>query len=376
MIKANLKELLEKMAHRWAVVLFSLLLFGLVLGAAFSLFSYFRGGNAATSTASGRHNLGFRVFYLENRMFPTNPVPPNLDFLMSYTDFIEIDSGFTASFSEETDIHYSYSAEKRFIIRPMGAEAHRFVFEEVFPMSQASGRLQADRLYFPAENNGGPGGIYTIFPKKHIETYFNFVEDQARQMEAENVVAPGLRGFSAELLINFTYTIYAPGLGLNETITNGYRLQLTTEVYYFAATGLSNFEWQSDLAIQEAGITLPTVILFVVAFALSLFGLLYNIRGQRADPNTGRREANNILRKYPLEIVIYDKPTDLTRHEPRNVQDFGELLKLAINLNKHIMCYRDDKHTEFAVIVDEYACMYMIDYESADTRTPILMNGE
>jgi len=151
---------------------------------------------------------------------------------------------------------------------------------------------------------------------------------------------------------------------LNEALTYGYRLSLSTEVYSFVLTGIPNFEWENDPAARNE-ITLPMIMLFVVLFASSVFGLLYSIKMLKADPNQYRREANNILSKYSYEIVIYNKPVDLTSYAPMIVQEFSELLKLAINLNKHIMCYRDEVHTEFVVIVDGYACLYMINFDGS-----------
>ena len=355
----------EKPGQCWAIITFAVILLILVIIAMVFARSYFH--EDYIITASGRQHLDFRVFYLENRIFDENPMPRHLEFLMSYTDFIEVDSSFTASFSEEMDIFYSYRTEKRFVIRNMGtADLHRLVFEEVFLLSETSGQVTASQIIFGIENDGRPGGRYIIFPKEHIDLYFDFVEDQAQQMETEGVIAQGLRGFTAELLIDFTYTIRVPEFELNETITHGYRLPLTTEIYSLLVTGTPNFEWQTNIAIQEANITVPMVILFVIAFSLSLFGLLYNIKNLMADPNELKREVDTILKKYTHEIVIYDKPASFTSHIQRNVYDFSDLLKLAINLNKHIMCYRDETHTEFVVIVGEFACIYAINYNEPD----------
>jgi len=356
------KKHFEKLPRQWGILLFSVILLTLLIVAVSFLFSNFRGDNIVS--ASGRQHLDFRVFYLDNDIFGENPIPHNLDFLMSYTDYIEIDSGFTANFSEETAIYYSYLAEKRLVFRHMGtadANLNRIVYEEIFTLSEASGEVTANRLYFEAENNGEPGGSYTIFSKEHVVTYLEFLEDQARQMEAANMIAQGFRGFSAELWVDFTYTIYAPEFVLSETLTHGYRFSLSTEVYSFVVTGTPNFEWENNLTTRN-DVTLPIAVLFVTLFTASVFGLLYTIKMSKANPNKYRQEADDILKKYAYEIVAYDKPVDLTRYEPMVVQEFGELLKLAINLNKHIMCYRDEVRTEFVVIVDGYACLYMISY--------------
>ena len=155
---------------------------------------------------------------------------------------------------------------------------------------------------------------------------------------------------------------------MNETITQGYRIPLTTEIYSLSLTGMSNFEWSDNLAVRDIEITLPMVVLFVVVFTGSVFGLLHTIKALAAHPNKYRRETDSILKKYTHEIVVYGKPVDLTRYEPMAVRGFSELLKLAINLNKHIMCYRIETRTEFVVIMDEYACLYAINYDGSNAE--------
>lgn len=353
------------------VIFFSLIFMALIAYAAIRFIDYFE--KIETISASGRQNLAFRVFYMENTPFPENPIPPNWDFLMSYTDFIEIDSSFNATFSQEMDIQYSYRAEKRVVIRPM--PSGRSVFESHYILTEKSGETRTSRLSFNTENDG-PGGMYTIFPKEHIDLYRNFVVDQARQMEAENVIAQGLRGFSAVLYISFTYTVRVPEFGINETVTHGYRIPLTTEIYTLNTTGISNFAWEQTIGTTPADIDLQTAVHFVTLFIFSLAGLLYNIKKLLAHPNPRIREAESILKKYSHEIVIYDRPVSMSHYEPRMVQEFGELLKLAVNLNKHIMCYRHSEYTEFAVIVDNQACIYDIEYHENNENPQVYSEKE
>ena len=355
---------MKKVNPLWIALFFMILTIALII-LAVSRISINFSDNVTTVSAFGRHNLSFRVFYIENNIFTQNPISPHKYFMMSYTDYIEIDSRFSASFSEEMQINYTYRAEKRFVIRPMGSD--RIVFEQRIPITEMSGETFANQLYFAAEA-GQPGGVYTIFPKDHIEPYFEFVADQARQMAEGNIIAQGVRGFSAELFVEFTYIIRAPEFGLDETITQGYRIPLTTEFYTLSTTGVSNFEWINNIASDDTAITLPSVIIFVAVFSGSVFGLFYTIKLLMSDPNEHRREADNILKKYSHEIVIYDKPVNLEKYETMVVSDFRELLKLAINLNKHIMCYRNRMRTDFVVIVDDYACLYVIDYNESSTQ--------
>ena len=355
---------IKKIVQWWPVMVFSLIILSLIITATGYLVAYFR--EDVFVTASGRQSLGFRVFYTENNLFQDNPISPHIDFLISFTDHIEVDNSFSATFSQEMDIYYSYVSQKRLIIRPLAS--NRVVFEEIVPMSESSGRITANRLNFSARNDNGPGGTYTIFPMDYVALYFRFIEEQSHQMRAMNVIAQNLRGFSAELIIEFTYEIRVPEFGLHEILTHGYLLSLTTEVYSFALTGDSNFDWEYNLTLQDLAITLPMIIFFVILFALGLTGLLYNVKRLTADPDVSRREADAILKKYANEIVVYDRPVDLQIYTPRLVEEFSELLKLTINLNKHIMCYKDENRTEFVTIVDSFACMYEIHHNGSGSE--------
>ena len=352
--------MVKKIIELWAVLLFSLLfLLFLAVGGMF-LVNYFRWTSPAT--AYGRHNLSFRVYYHENNIFEENPIPRSFDFLMSYTNYIVIESNFAANFSKEVAVYYSYSAEKRFVIRQMGAaDTHRFVFEEITPLSQSNGQATAERLNLN-------GGSYTIHPKPLIEQYFYFIADHALQMDASGVVAHGLRGFSAELFVNFTYTFYVPELGLRQSATQGYRIPLTLEVYSLTLHGAHGFEWQEPLPSTE--ISVGQAALLVAAFSLTVWGLIYNMSKLYEDKNEHRRAADSIYKKYSNEIIVYSKPINKTRYEIYEVQEFNELLKLAINLNKHIMSHQDDTHAEFIIVVDDTANFYEIRFNPDDPTTP------
>jgi len=346
-----IKLILEKLISWWTVVLFSLIIFVLVITA---IVFFISDGTDYSFTASGRQHLEFNVFYIDNNIFDENPIPRNRDFLMSHTDRIEVTGNFAAQFSEIVSIYYSYVAEKRLVIRYIGTTApNRSVHEVTTILAQESGNIQADYLHIR------PGAVYTVNPREHIQIYLHFVENHAGRLNEEGLIVHGLRGFTADLIVEFTHTIHIPEAGLSETITNGYRIPLTTEVYSIYTIGLPTFEL-SDASTRT--LTLPMAVIFSATFIISIFGLLRNIKKKTADNNEFLQTANDIIKKYNQEIVVYDRPIDLSEHKVMAVREFDELIKLAVNLNKHIMCYRDDTHTEFAIIVDEYACLYTIKY--------------
>ena len=86
------------------------------------MFSFMRTGRVGE--VSGRAYGRFRVHYLPNHVFPDNPISPTLHYLMSFTDFIEVDSRLSANFNQEVEVHYSYISYKRFVIRHIGLSTH------------------------------------------------------------------------------------------------------------------------------------------------------------------------------------------------------------------------------------------------------------
>lgn len=322
--------------------------------------------------AAGRADVGFRVFYMENDFFTENPIPLNLHFLMSFTDFIEVDSSFSARFSEEVQVHYNYTSIKRVVIRYMATvdgNLNPIVFEKVYDLSESEGTVTSSSMDFPRNT-------YVVFPRRYIDYYLDFVELQSLQMEAENIIARGMRGFSAELFIDFTYDIYVQEWDMRETVTQGYRISLSSEVYSFVVTGNPTFNQLVNLAVPPAPITLPVAVSFVALFAFSSYGLFSGIKKLRVDPNEKRQEVYDIIRKYSNEIVISADAPVLSRYSVLRVSCFEELLKLAVNLNKHIMCYHDDEHAEFALIVGSYAYFYSVGIGDGDVEDMVMETGK
>ena len=362
-----IKNLLNKIPKINTLILSSLLLVAVIIFALVYVVAHLR--DDVTVEVSGRAGVDFRVFYLENDFFPEGPIPNRLHFLMSFTDYIEVDSSLNVRLDEETEILYSYDAVQRFIIRYMGAidgVSNPVVFEYRTPLSSAEGSTFGDTISFPREGGNGPGGTYTIFPKNYTDFYLEFVDAQRNLMYQENVIAVGLRGFSAELFIDFTYNITLPEWGITETAIEGYRMWLSTEVYTLSTTGNSAAVFNRSIALSDPPpqITLLMVIIFIAAAALSIYGIIKGIGNIYADPNERRREAMAILKKYSGEIVVSDMAPQLSQYQFMPVSDFRDLLKLAVNLSKHIMCYHDDDMAEFVVIVEDNAYCYRIIYDN------------
>ena len=329
--------------------------------------------------ATGRNNVNFTVYYLENNVFGGGAATRNLHYLMSFTDFIEIENSFFADFSHSGNISYTYTATETLHIKHMrgngngngNGNANPVVYEEQISLKEISGETFGNHLYFggyEGENvdfGETPGGIYILHPKAHIVTYRHFVEEQTKQMKKEDVVTSRPVTFSAELVVNFTYSVHIKENGFSETITRGLVIPLSDEVFSPEDTGSPMFE----VSVQLREFMLPgllSVILLVLWLAAPVAGICYCIRRIKTEKDPRHSEFNNILKKYSDEITILLEPIDLHGCKIQNVPHFTELLKLAINLNNHILCYHNEEKAQFCVISEGYAHCYEILFDDED----------
>jgi len=273
---------------------------------------------------------------------------------------------FSASFNEEVEINYNYTAVQTFVIRYRGTVngvSSPVVFRSTKNLSNTEGTVVGNRI--ATDNN-----VYEIFPKEYTELYLQFVLDHNALMTQENVIASNSRGFSAEMQVDFTYNINVPNWNLNETMTETTRFALSSEVYNFMSSGNAVLNYSLS-TINQRELSLPIIILFIVALSLAGFALIISFSKIKVDPNVKRQELLTILKKYKDEIVISER-TPLTQyHLLMPVERFDELLKLSINLNKHIVCYQDGEASEFFVLIGDYAYYYIINLleEGKDTTS-------
>jgi len=315
---------------------------------------------------TGQNNASFTVHYFDNEIFGGNPVSSNLHFLRHFTDFIEIESSFSANFSEDLDISYTYVAEKRFVITHLGSGgANPVVFEEITELSRARGGTFGNELNFSSDSGyDEPGGIYTIFPREYMEIFLSFSEYHEQQIENEGGTSAAFRGFSAELFIEFSYSVLAMPAGINETTVRGYRIPIAQDVFVPEVFGTHSFNAVVNLTTETPIIDIYTILIFATVIAISGLGVFIGIRCiSVGDSNEHHKKAKAILKKFSSEIVVSKSPMDLSNYTVMIVDEFEEILKLSINLNKHIMCYHDTEKMELCTIVDEHAYYYYIDYQ-------------
>jgi len=313
---------------------------------------------------TGQNEINFTVHYLDNEIFGENPVSADLHFLRLFTDFIEIENSFFANFSEDLDINYSYVSEKRFVITHLGGGGvNPVIFEETTELSRLNGRIYGNTLNFGSHSEPDePGGIYTIFPREYMETFLNFLEYHEQHSDHESGITPTFRGFSAELFIEFTYTVLAMPVGIHETVSRGYRIPIAQDVFVPEAFGTHGFNAVANLVTETPNIELYTILILAGVIILSSFGLFIGIKCISSSENEYIKKAKVILKKYSSEIVVSKSSMNLSGYTVMTVDEFDEILKLSINLNKHIMCYHDTDKMELCTIVDGHAYYYCIHY--------------
>jgi len=322
--------------------------------------------------ASGSSVLDFNVFYVENTLFPENPVSKNLHFFRHFTDYIEIKSGFSAAFSETFDVVYTYTAEKRFEVSYQGGTAgsNPVVFQDITEISNLSGIATTNHLAFSSENEQGvPGGTYTIRPDEYLEMYLHFLEYNEMQF-AEAGEAPAMRGFAAELVVEFYYQIIVQEAGINESIRRGYRIPIGVNVFSPEPIGAPGFTASSAISTDVVYISAPLLIGFSAMFLLGGFGMYYALKRTNRETSESRQEVNSILKKYGNEIVVSTGTADFTKYYAMPVANFDELLKLALNLGKLIICNTNDEKALFYAIIDNHAFYYIVKFHKKYIPTP------
>jgi len=374
----------------WLILMSALIITVVVYAGMFFWSVYSRGYE--TESLVARAESGFRVFYLENDIFDENPIPSTLGFLMSFTDFIQMRSRVDVELTREANVYFSYAATKRMVVRHTEAtDANRnpVVYERVIPLHEASGHAHGRRVSFSADG-GGSWSYHTVLPKYFVQIYFDFIEAQQAQMAAEGVMALGQHGFAADLYVEFDYTVNVPSFGIVETVSRGYRISLSSEVYDMdvvgtytiqaeAATGrrvqtfampavridLTRYEW---LAEQHL---LFCIIALIMVFSHGIFCFVSGAKMLARNPHPRKHEAEVILAKYSKMIVTSATPLPLYGYRTMEVEDFATLVRLAKKNNTHILAHHDPEvGAFFAVLVDKNAYEFSIIFDEPDNAKP------
>ncbi|MCL1974740.1 MAG: DUF5305 domain-containing protein [Firmicutes bacterium] len=321
-----------------------------------------------TVYAKAENEIDFSVYYIENEVFGSGAMPSGLNYLMSFTDYIEIKNSFSAQLSQEAEIICKYTASETLVIRQKVSDGNNnpVVCENKISLANINKTATGKSLSFKdADSAAEAGGVHVVDLKKHIGIYNKFVREQKEQYtiaHKEDVATEKALAFSAELLVDFTYNIQVTEIGLNETLSRGYLIPLSNEVYDLEVTGTPGF----DVAVTVNEFEMPgfwgTLLLFLW-FSGNVLGICYGIKQLTQEKNECRREVKRIFKKYMSEIIVSAHSVDISEYKMIAVPRFQELLKLAVNLGKHILCFYDEQKAEFCVIVDGYAYCWNVSNE-------------
>jgi len=317
-----------------------------------------------TIDVTAQNDVGFTVNYLDNDFFGPGPADHDLHYLMSFTDFVEVNNAFSVDISQETPMQYHYSVDETLIIRHQASgdrTTDPIVYRESTLIDEKTGELNWATVSFGSGPEDVPGGAYRIDPKHHIESYKAFEAADAATMATEDVRSVRAIDFSAELLINFNYELHFPEMDGYETVVVSLLIPLSDEVFSPEIQG----DISKDISLIRYTMGRPgtaAISITIIAAIGLIFGLCFGIYRYRQEKCEKRREAGTIFRKYSDEIVFSKEAADIKAYVQTPVNNFNDLLKLAINSGKHILCHQDDTGAWFVVIADGSAYTYDLVY--------------
>jgi hypothetical protein len=306
------------------------------------------------------NELKAKVFYIDNDIFGGGERPAKLNYLMSYTDYIEVENTLSLEFDKEADVLFRYTADETLVIkyqRGSDNNTNPVVYEKQLMLAEKNGGARGGRILF--DGGDAPGGVYVVELKKYIDIYKDFIIDQQAQMRREDVLTERAVNFSADLIINVSCNIRVAEYGINRTLERSAVIPLTLEVFDIQFSGNPSVDLTVPAQGRESGkLNRMAVILLVLWFVANVYGIAFCSRRLmvKKHPHTSLREAETILKKYSDEIVISKNPVDLSGYKTIETENFKDLLKLAVILNKHILCRRDGKDAAFYVTGE--GCVY------------------
>ena len=296
-----------------------------------------------------RCDINYTVNYVENSIFPDD-LPANLAYLMSFIEDIEVENRLGLEFAFPVNLSYSYSYKETLVIkliRSFDRNNRPVVFEETF--------FSEDKIETITTETFAKSETYRINPHEYIEIYWNFINEQFVQMQRRDVSVERPLNFAAELKLEFTYQIRSPEIGVNQTVVRAVIIPLSSEVFNVELTGLPVLELGNRIT-DTRRLSLPMVIFLSIWFVTGISGFFYSLNKLVSEPDLYKRELKRILKKYADEIIICEKPADLSVYQLINLSQFSELLKFALTLGIVILCLPGDEETVFYTISE--GCVY------------------
>ena len=302
-----------------------------------------------TATVNTNHVVAFNVFYVENNLFEENPVPQTLDFLMSFTNYIQIQDYFNVSVDVPTAVNYDFEVIKRFkLTYPHAQRGELVVFKQEEILAYGSGRNES------SSNN------IIISPRDYINLYRDIREYHLQQIIREDVTGLGDRNLNASLYVEFSYVTHLPSINERVFSSRSINIPLSNEVYNLEVDG-SDFT-TNTFTIFAGSTSVATerwplwVYVLGALGSLAVFG--WAVAGLINGPNNDKRE--QIIGKYEDNIVMVYKPLNLSNYEILEVKDFKEMLKLSTWYNRPIL-FCAESGDNFVFIAEDFAFIYNVE---------------
>ena len=292
---------------------------------------------------SGNNMLQYNVYYVDNGFFGGGAQPTGVNYIMPYTDYIEVTNGI--SIKENVDVDCILSVRKVFTINYQnGDDSMVYQTKEI---------LYEKKSVVPGQNGDT---VYMIDPWVYVELFREFLQDKQEITEEQDPLGRNA-SYVPEVSLNFEYILTSGDS--REVLTRQIVVPLSNEIYKPVLIGESSF----DFATENGGPTRESpsplvMVLLGVWIAAPLVLIAFAVK--RITENRGTPyEFDVIIGKYSQLLVKSISPIDTEGYKDVYVHDFKELVKLSAGLNKSILYfYHQGKEAEFCLFADGLAYCY------------------
>ena len=240
-----------------------------------------------------------------------------------------------------------------------------------------AGRIRNIQRWGEPSHHTVAGDAYTVHLDVYLDYYNDFIDAWIRRTYNESAVRQNIQRISAEIVIDFTYSI-----NVHRTYNiNAHRFNIEpvsqslviplTEIYNITITDSPGFEvmaatsrGRQDDRVQDNRLAVMLgALVFCVVFALCIIVLTRGIKKLKADPNEGRQKVSELLKTHSSIIVdLLDAP-DLTKYSVLRVREFNDMMTLADTLSRPIMVHRNEEEARFVVTSEGYAYCHTVSFD-------------
>ncbi|MDR0930890.1 MAG: DUF5305 domain-containing protein [Clostridiales bacterium] len=317
-------------------------------------FSYMFLFNTQSVKGTATQTVGHNVVYKPNTSFTQNKIQDNIkgSYLLSYTDYIQVNDSLNLNLDKAMDVTYSYNAYQNLIINydSGNSTTPTQVLNVVYPLKTVTQTANGKDFSFKPNHGAEPGGSYSIDPYQFIKTYNSFLQEESKMIKNRNLIFSRSPSFSAQLVLTFEYTFVNAKNNLNKTLSRTVTIPLTNEVYsvtYSGAPTIALDEGAKTSRSLPLGATFLMCIIIASATCVIIVGVksLKRKGGKSTKKENKYNEDKMIERHYGRNIVKLQSMPDARKVIQVKVTSFDELLKIAISGDKAINSYFSDDGT-------------------------------